>query len=476
MPETPDVPLEDTKELSIDEKLDKLLTSATVVTQLKTDIDTMTTSVKGLTEDLNKLKKNTDAIPNIRSQLKQIQEDVTSLKNENTTTKIQINKANQRLKALEEENVELKSSLDSLKSKIRRETNIEERSLEDKITKHMQRQQDKNSLIIEGVPESLQENLNKIVQEIAYDTGIQVHDKEITEVYRLGKFNKKDKRPRSIKFTLTTRSQRNNIYRNRMSIKQNPACADIWINECLDEEQKRKRAEVKAVVHLAQSLNKEARAVADIAIIQGIRYDHHSFHTLPIDLTLEKAFDRELHGNLYFNSEHSPLSSFHPAVIEYKEQSYVHIEQGFQHQKAVEMKNEAIAQKILKTTDPRECKALGKLVTTNDHWNDNQDEVMEDLVNLKVQIPNIREFLIKTGDRNLVESTGDTYWGCGASFGSTRVQENKTIGKNKLGKIWTTCRNQIIADTTGAETNPQQLAPQKAAQTDDVMPPLEGEN
>ena len=81
MPETPDVPLEDTKELSIDEKLDKLLTSATVVTQLKTDIDTMATSVKGLTEDLNKLKKKTDAIPNIRTQLKQIQEDITSLKN-----------------------------------------------------------------------------------------------------------------------------------------------------------------------------------------------------------------------------------------------------------------------------------------------------------------------------------------------------------------------------------------------------------
>ena len=127
----------------------------------------------------------------------------------------------------------------------------------------MQRQQDKNSLIIEGVPESLQENLNNTVQQIAYDTGIQIHDKEITEVYRLGKFNKKDRRPRSIKFTLTTRSQRNNIYRNRMTIKQNPACTDIWINECLDEEQKRKRAEVKAVVHLAQSLNKEVRAVAE---------------------------------------------------------------------------------------------------------------------------------------------------------------------------------------------------------------------
>ena len=83
---TPDIPLEETKELTIDEKQDKLLTSAGVVTPLKTDIETMTKSVKGLTEDLNKLKKNTGAIPNIRLQLKQIQDDITILKDENTTT------------------------------------------------------------------------------------------------------------------------------------------------------------------------------------------------------------------------------------------------------------------------------------------------------------------------------------------------------------------------------------------------------
>ena len=116
------------------------------------------------------------------------------------------------------------------------------------------------------------------------------------------------------------------------------------------------------------------------------------------------------------------------------------------------------------------------MIITDDHWNDTQDEVMEDLVNLKAQIPRIREFLVKTGDRDLVESTGDTYWGCGASFRSTRVQENKTTGKNKLGKIWTTCRNQIMAVTAEAKANPQQLVPQAPEQKDDVMPPLEGDN
>ena len=84
--------------------------------------------------------------------------------------------------------------------------------LEEKVTKHIQRQ-DKSSLIIEGVQESIQEDLKKTVQQIAY-AGVKIHENEITEVYRLRRFNKKEKRPRSIEFTLTTRSMRNNIYCN----------------------------------------------------------------------------------------------------------------------------------------------------------------------------------------------------------------------------------------------------------------------
>ena len=108
MPEIPQTPENDTVELSIDEKLDKLIASARVVTQLKTDIDIMTVSVKGLTDDLNKLKKNTDAIPNIRTQLKKIQDDISVLKNDSITTKGQLNETNKRLKELEEENILIK--------------------------------------------------------------------------------------------------------------------------------------------------------------------------------------------------------------------------------------------------------------------------------------------------------------------------------------------------------------------------------
>ena len=105
MPEIPQTPENDAVELSIDEKLDKIIASAGVMTQLKTDIDTMTVSVKGLTDDLNKLNKITDAIPNIRTQLKKIQDDISVLKNDSVTTKRQLTETNKRLKELEKENI-----------------------------------------------------------------------------------------------------------------------------------------------------------------------------------------------------------------------------------------------------------------------------------------------------------------------------------------------------------------------------------
>ena len=111
----------------------------------------------------------------------------------------------------------------------------------------------------------MDEDTNKITQQIAFDANVPLHENEITEAYRLGKYNAKEKRPRTITITLTSRSKRNLLQRNRMIIKTNPACSQIWINECLDDEQKRNRAEMRVVVALAISQGKEARAVAEKA-------------------------------------------------------------------------------------------------------------------------------------------------------------------------------------------------------------------
>ena len=388
---------------------------------IQKELKEVSTTVKSLSNDIANLQKNTAGIPDMNTQLTQLQTSLNNLQTDNVKANEALKETNTRVEILEEENVMLRHNLADLQSKIRRETNLDEKQLEEKVEKHIRRQNDKCSLLIEGVPESQNEDVKKIAQQIAFDAKVQLHTTEYTEAYRLGKFNAKEKRPRSIKITLTSRSQRNLIYRNRLTIKLNPACSQIWINECLDELQKRNRAEIRAVVDLATSLGKEARAVAETAIISGIRYDHPVLHTLPKNLSLERAFTREIDNRLYFNSEHSVLSSFFPIDIEYNNKTYKNLEQGYQHTRAEQAKNMEVAQAIMANPDPRNCKAQGRKIENNEDWNGLRDEVMQKMIDIKAKNPRVREFLLSTDDKTLIEATGDSYWACGATFRSKKV-------------------------------------------------------
>ena len=102
-----------------------------------------------------------------------------------------------------------------------------------------------------------------------------------------------------------------------------------------------------------------------------------------------------------------------------------------------------MAAEIKQTTDPRRCKFLSRMIPASPNWDNKKDEVMGDLVQIKVQDPSIKLKLQQTGDLDLVECTSDSYWACGASFRSKKVQTNTTTGANKLGKIWMDTRRNI---------------------------------
>ena len=195
---------------------------------------------------------------------------------------------------------------------------------------------------------------------------------------------------------------------------------------------------------LAKSMGREARAVGETAIISGIKYSHPSLHTLPPEITLEKAFTRELNGHIYFNSEHSPLSSFYPAAINYGNEKYHHNEQAYQLQRALTVGNVDIAKQIKMEKGPRRCKYLGHQLPNSQIWDNKKEEVMEELVQIKAQIPEIKDKLTQTGELSLVECTADTYWACGASFHS---QTGKTTGQKKLGHISMNTRRNLRLET-----------------------------
>ena len=206
-----------------------------------------------------------------------------------------------------------KAQIKDFESKIKQD----EKKIDD-LTKNALHEELENSKIdkkiqIQGVPEDRHENLIKIAQQIIHDTGVKVHPLEIDEVYRDGKYNKRKTRP--IFVSLTKTPTRNNIIKSRNNIKKNPNCKNIWVNEVVHEKIKQHRNELHAIHLLAVINGHQSKHVLDIITVDGIVYNHSTIHKLPVDLTLELAFTREINDQIFFNPKHVFLSNFHPCKI-----------------------------------------------------------------------------------------------------------------------------------------------------------------
>ena len=173
-------------ELTTDQKLNKLLESVKEVTPIRQDLKQLNTTVKLVFSDLSELKVDTKEIPGLKLQLKNLQTSVDNMKKEHVQTQETLKETNRRIKDLEEENMDLRNDLGNLKSTIRKENNIDEKDLEELVTLHIQRQNDKLSLLIEGVLESYHEDTKQIVKQIAFDAKVNLQDKDIIKVFRMG--------------------------------------------------------------------------------------------------------------------------------------------------------------------------------------------------------------------------------------------------------------------------------------------------
>ena len=55
------------------------------------------------------------------------------------------------------------------------------------------------------------------------------------------------------------------------------------------------------------------------------------------------------------------------------------------------------------------------------------------------------QFLINTGDKELIEAGPDPYWGAGVRLDSPQLQDRSWSGQNKLGQILVATREKLKA-------------------------------
>lgn len=132
------------------------------------------------------------------------------------------------------------------------------------------------------------------------------------------------------------------------------------------------------------------------------------------------------------------LSQWWPASFTVAERTFATAEHYMMWAKAVALGDEAIARDVLSTADPREAKRLGRSVTGFDEivWAERSGEAVLEGNRAKFnQHPDLRHFLLGTGDRILVEaSPADAVWGIGMSADDPDARRpSRWRGANRLG-------------------------------------------
>ena len=132
----------------------------------------------------------------------------------------------------------------------------------------------------------------------------------------------------------------------------------------------------------------------------------------------------------------------------------------------------AIAAIIAEQHSPQRCKSLGRHVRNFDEklWSQRARDLLEPGIYLKfTQNPDLREYLLQTGDRLLVEAApNDAIWGIGYSEHRAGRVPRSSWGKNWLGEVLMRVRTRLSEEESSDNT--ATVATAVASSTVDTLP------
>ncbi len=138
---------------------------------------------------------------------------------------------------------------------------------------------------------------------------------------------------------------------------------------------------------------------------------------------------------LFYGGQWGCFSNMSSYAVEIDGKLFMTSEHAYQYSKFTD---ESIKEKILMARSGYDAKmiALENKSSVAPNWSSVSLEVMENILRKKLeQHPHIKEKLLETGDRGIIEaSPTDGFWGWGP---------DKT-GENHHGKIWMKLRSELI--------------------------------
>lgn len=405
--------------------------------------------IDGVKDDIN---------DNTNTKFEQLKSEIDNI---STTANDALKLAKENKTELEKLRSEVKEEMDFLKFTCEKLTSENTKLKED--TEKLENYGRRDNIIFTGINEESNETKmeveNKARQFMVDHLKMEKTDVEnihFVRVHRLGAPRKdwktgkpiqQQKRPIIARFSKF--SDKTRVWNARRNITD----PKVHINENFSSNTEFNRKKLYAIYRKAKNDAKyksKVSLIGDALIIDSRRYTVDDLSNLPNDLLPRQFGERSDDNCVCFGGIHSnssPFSNWYSCKIPYMGYSFNSTEQAYQFAKAIYCDDESAALKIRFTTDPKSAKVLGSQVKglAETDWERTKSEIMYELIKIKfTEIPELKQEILKTGNKQLAECGTDEYYSIGITINSRDVfDQSKWLGTNTLGKILCKVRDDI---------------------------------
>ena len=232
-------------------------------------------------------------------------------------------------------------------------------ALEAKI-EQLERDKRKNTLVIDGVEEIVDEDVGETVENLFKEVGVSYSTRVCINIYRRGKRRTDDckqtdrrqkDRVRPILVVFLRQTEKSEFFRCIKNLKGNDLWRNVYFNDDLTEIQANEQRDLRSLAAYAKSQGKEAGVRGGAPWYENRKYRYDELHILPPGISLLKAKTLEiLDGKaIIFQSPHSPLSNLYHCNIVFRGESFVSAEGAFHYKRALTSCFEQLALEIKST-------------------------------------------------------------------------------------------------------------------------------
>ena len=374
-----------------------------------------------MSEILQKLSR----LDNFHKEIMELKTVVQDLKDTIEYNEKQISGDDCKIKALQNQNEALRMQVSLL--------NHQNSQLHDRIVEQEDYSRREN-LVISGIQESKGENCFIVAQRFFEHMGFD--HIFIQRCHRVGVM--RNQGPRDLLVRLLHFPDKMMIMNNRKKLPNG-----IYINDDHAPETKRKINTLRPVFKEAKKIDPSTTMSKDKLFFKTKQFSVKNIHS--ININTENLSEKYTKDVIAFAGRYSRLSNLNPCPVQIEGTVYSSSEHFYQYQKCLANGNIKAAAAVLLASEPEDAMAAGSAVKPPPEWTFKEGaKIMEKVLRVKFSSKPMRDKLLSTETRQIVEATRNPIWGIGQPFTSPNILQPGTHnGKNLLGQILMKLRGEL---------------------------------